>query len=241
MGRVAAILLLALLSACAHEKGPPAADTRIGKGFYHELAPGETLWQLSQRYGISVEAILTANHIEDPRRLPPYARIFVPGAEPLPGDEAPPLADNGPLIRGCALTDAQKQERQQQALREADVRFEWPVRGRITTCFAPENGRAHDGIDIAVPEGTPVRAAEAGKVIYSGVLGAYGNLVVVRHAGPYTSLYAHNERNLAEQGDFVEKGDVIADSGETGNATGPHVHFEIRRARKPDNPILYLP
>jgi len=241
VGRVAALVLLALLFACAHEKGPAPADEHVGKGFYHELGPGETLWQLSQRYGISVETLLQANHIEDPRRLPPRARIFVPGAEPLPGDEAPALADNGPLVRGCALTDEQKQERQEQARREADVAFEWPVRGKITTCFAPENGRAHDGIDIAVPQGTPVRAAEAGKVIYSGTLGAYGNLVVVRHAGPYTSLYAHNERNLTEQGDFVEKGDVIADSGETGNATGPHVHFEIRRARKPDNPILYLP
>ncbi len=115
------------------------------------------------------------------------------------------------------------------------------MRGRVTSCFAPENGRAHDGIDISVPEGTPVRAAEAGEVVYSAPLGAYGNLVVVRHAGPYTSLYAHNDRNLAEPGTFVEKGEVIAEAGTSGNASGPHLHFEIRRERRPDNPFLYLP
>jgi murein DD-endopeptidase MepM/ murein hydrolase activator NlpD len=65
--------------------------------------------------------------------------------------------------------------------------------------------------------------------------------VILRHDQNTTSLYAHNEKNFASPGDVVEKGDVIAESGETGNATGPHVHFEIRRARKPDNPILYLP
>ena len=241
MVRLALALLLALAAACSSTKGPAPEGEHAGKGFYHELARGETLFQLSQRYGVSVDAILRANHVDDPRHLAAGMRIFVPGAQPLPGDEAPPLADVLPLVRGCALTDELKQERQAQAKREADIAFEWPVRGRITTCFAPENGRPHDGIDIAVPEGTPVHAAEAGKVVYSAPLGGYGNLVVVRHAGPYTSLYAHNERNLAEPGDFVEKGDVIAESGETGRATGPHVHFEIRRARKPDNPILYLP
>ena len=162
------------------------------------------------------------------------------GPAPL-GEKAPPPEDMLPLVRGCTPSEALRQQRQELARREADVVFEWPVRGKITTCFAPENGRPHDGIDIAVPEGTPVRASEAGKVVYSARLGAYGNLIVVRHAGLYTSLYAHNEKNLAEAGALVVKGEVIAESGKTGNATGPHLHFEIRRARKPDNPILYLP
>lgn len=241
MGRIALLVLLAFAAACSHSRGPAQPEGRAGKGFYHELARGETLFQLSQRYGVSVEAIQRANRIEDPQRLATGTRIFVPGVAPLPGDEAPPLADVGPLVRGCAPAGEIKQERQEMARREADVAFEWPVRGKVTTCFAPENGRSHDGIDIAVPEGTPVRAAESGRVVYSASLGAYGNLIVLRHSGPYMSLYAHNERNLAAPGDEVEKGDVIAESGESGNATGPHVHFEIRRARKPDNPILYLP
>ncbi len=240
MGRLALVFLLALLAACSGSRGPSAPEALGGKGFYHELARGETVWQLAQRYAIPVETILRANRIDDPHRIAAGTRIFVPGASPLPGDEAPALAET-PLVRGCNLPSELRHERQEEARREADVAFEWPVRGKITTCFAPENGRAHDGIDIAVPEGTPVRAAEAGKVVYSAALGAYGNLIVVRHAGPYTSLYAHNEKNFAAPGDFVEKGDVIAESGESGNATGPHVHFEIRRQRKPDNPILYLP
>jgi murein DD-endopeptidase MepM/ murein hydrolase activator NlpD len=241
VGRLTLSVLLLFAFACSSTKGPSAPDERAGKGFYHELARGETLFQISQRYGVSVDAILRANHVDDPRHLAAGMRIFVPGAQPLPGDEAPPSDEALPLVRGCALSDEIKQERQLQAKQEADIAFEWPVRGTITTCFAPENGRAHDGIDIAVPEGTPVHAAEAGKVVYSAPLGGYGNLVVVRHAGQYTSLYAHNQRNLAAPGDFVEKGDVVAESGATGRATGPHVHFEIRHARKPDNPILYLP
>ena len=86
-----------------------------------------------------------------------------------------------------------------------------------------------------------MRAAEAGKVIYSDRLGAYGNVVVVKHAGRYSSVYAHNRRNLVSQGSFVEKGQEIAVVGATGNATGPHLHFEIRNERRPDDPLLYLP
>ncbi|MCC6641912.1 MAG: peptidoglycan DD-metalloendopeptidase family protein [Deltaproteobacteria bacterium] len=241
MGRLALVCVLAFLAACSGSRGPAAPELRSGAGFYHELARGETIWQIAQRYAIPVEAILRANRIEDPSRLATGARIFVPGVRPLPGDEAPPLVEETPLVRGCDLSGEMRRERQELARREADVAFEWPVRGRITTCFAPENGRPHDGIDIAVPEGTPVRAAESGKVVYSATLGAYGNLIVVRHGGAYTSLYAHNEKNFALPGDVVEKGDVIAEAGESGNASGPHVHFEIRRQRRPDNPILYLP
>lgn len=241
MGRLAAVVLLLAAAACSGSRGPTHVQPPAGRGFYHEMAPGETIWQISQRYGVPVDAILEANRIDDVHQIPTGARIFVPGVDPLPGDEAPFVADTDPPVRGCSPPEALRRERQERALREGSLAFEWPVRGRITTCFAPENGRSHDGIDIAVPGGTPIRASEAGMVIYSATLGAYGNLVVVRHAGPYTSLYAHNEKNLAAKGDTVAKGDVIAESGTSGNATGPHVHFEIRRVRKPDNPNLYLP
>jgi murein DD-endopeptidase MepM/ murein hydrolase activator NlpD len=229
---LAALLVVASLAACAGDRGPAPVAPR---GVHHELQRGETVYRLSRRYGVSVETILEANGIEDPQRIAVGTRLFIPGVDgPLESESEPE-----PLVRGCSPPDAVRRERQAEALQE-DLRFEWPLRGRITTCFAPDE-RMHDGIDIAVTKGTAVRAAESGKVVYSSRLGAYGNLVVLRHGGAYTSLYAHNLVNLVDAGDAVVRGDVIAEVGDSGNATGPHLHFEIRRERRPDNPMLYLP
>lgn len=227
---------LAVVAACSSEQGPKPPPPEPPRGVYHELQRGETVYQLSRRYGVAVVDILNANAVEDPQRIPVGTRLFIPGVDgPLQVVEEAPQ-----LVRGCSPPEDVRRERQAEALQE-DVRFEWPLRGVITTCFAPLNGRSHDGIDVSVPEGTPVRAAEAGRVVFSAKLGAYGNLVVLRHAGAYTSLYAHNLVNLVDAGDAVEQGDVIAEVGDTGNATGPHLHFEIRNHRRPDNPMLYLP
>lgn len=245
--RLAPVLLLvagiAAVGACSGSRGPEAPDLEeVGEGVFHPLGRGETLWELSQRYGVPLERLLRANRIEDPRRLAVGTRIFVPGAERvLAASDRPRIAPLEPVPRGCDVDDDVRVGRQARARSEGAVAFEWPLRGRITTCFAPIDGRPHDGIDIAVPFGTPVRAAERGRVIFADALGAYGNLVVVQHGGAYTSLYAHNARNLAQPGDEVAKGQVIAEAGDSGNATGSHLHFEIRVERRPDNPILYLP
>jgi len=86
-----------------------------------------------------------------------------------------------------------------------------------------------------------VRAAESGRVIHSGVLGAYGNAVIVRHSEAYSTVYAHNRRLRVGRGAWVEKGDLIAEVGSTGRSTGPHLHFEVRRGKSPQDPMLYLP
>ena len=78
-------------------------------------------------------------------------------------------------------------------------------------------------------------------MIHSGVLGDYGRVVIVKHAGRYSTVYAHNHKNRVREGQFVEKGQVIAEVGTTGNASGPHLHFELRRGAKPLDPLLYLP
>ena len=84
-------------------------------------------------------------------------------------------------------------------------------------------------------------ASEAGRVTHSGWLGDYGRVVIVKHARGYSSVYAHNRRNRVAKGQFVEKGDVIAEVGSSGNASGPHLHFEIRRERRAQDPLRYLP
>jgi murein DD-endopeptidase MepM/ murein hydrolase activator NlpD len=119
-------------------------------------------------------------------------------------------------------------------------RLGWPVSGPVTSGFGPRWGRMHEGIDIAVPEGTPVRAAAAGTVIYAGWLGGYGNLVVVDHGGGLSTAYAHNSSFAASVGQSVAAGEVVAYSGNTGNSSGPHVHFEVRVGGSAVDPLAYL-
>jgi murein DD-endopeptidase MepM/ murein hydrolase activator NlpD len=111
----------------------------------------------------------------------------------------------------------------------------------VSSGFGWRGESRHEGIDIRAKRGTPVRAAEAGRVVYSGKLADYGQVVILKHAGHYSTVYAHNERNHVQKGQFVEQGDVIAKVGSTGNATAPHVHFELRRDRVAQDPLGYLP
>jgi len=111
-----------------------------------------------------------------------------------------------------------------------------PVKGRISSTVGlrqdPINGdvRMHNGIDIAIPEGTPVRPVASGRVAYSGLQPGYGNMVIVQHADGMISIYAHHHRNMVKSGDRVTRETVIALSGSTGHSTGPHLHFEAWQA-----------
>jgi murein DD-endopeptidase MepM/ murein hydrolase activator NlpD len=120
--------------------------------------------------------------------------------------------------------------------------FRWPVRGRIVTGFGPKtNGQQNDGINLSVPEGTPVKAAEDGVVAYAGnELKGYGNLVLVRHPGGYVTAYAHARELMVKRGDPIKRGQVIAKSGQTGSVSSPQLHFEIRKGAAPVNPMQYL-
>lgn len=120
--------------------------------------------------------------------------------------------------------------------------FRWPVRGRIISSFgATPSGQRNDGINLAVPEGTSVKAAEAGTVIYAGnELEGYGNLVLIRHADEWVSAYAHNSEIKVKRGDKISRGQTIASAGMSGTVSSPQVHFELRKKAKPVNPLDYL-
>ncbi|MCS7214559.1 MAG: M23 family metallopeptidase [Thermodesulfovibrio sp.] len=121
-----------------------------------------------------------------------------------------------------------------------------PVSGKITSYFGlrtdPIDGklRHHNGIDIAVPEGTEIKSIFSGKVVYSGYSETYGNCVIVEHDNGLQTVYAHNSKNLVKKGDRVSPDTVIALSGSTGRTTGPHLHFEVRKDGKPLNPLIAL-
>jgi murein DD-endopeptidase MepM/ murein hydrolase activator NlpD len=116
------------------------------------------------------------------------------------------------------------------------------VKGRIIANFgARPNGVQNDGINLAVPAGTPVHAADDGVVAYAGnELKGYGNLVLIRHANGYVSAYANASELLVKRGDTVKRGQVIANAGQTGNVTSPQLHFEIRKGSVPVDPTKYL-
>ncbi|QOZ09475.1 LysM peptidoglycan-binding domain-containing M23 family metallopeptidase [Bradyrhizobium sp. CCBAU 51765] len=120
--------------------------------------------------------------------------------------------------------------------------FRWPVRGKVVTSYgAKTNGKANDGINLAVPEGTPVKAAEDGVVAYSGnELKGYGNLVLVRHSNGYVTAYAHASELLVKRGDTIKRGQVIAKSGQSGEVASPQLHFEIRKGSSPVDPLQFL-
>lgn len=119
--------------------------------------------------------------------------------------------------------------------------FIWPVTGPITSPFGPRWGSFHPGIDIGVPEGTPIHAAAAGTVIYCGWETGYGNLVVIDHHNGLATAYAHQSRIAVSCNEDVSQGQVIGYSGCTGYCTGPHVHFEVRVNGTPVDPLGYLP
>jgi len=124
--------------------------------------------------------------------------------------------------------------------------FKWPIHGRISSKFGMrihpirKVWSMHTGIDIAARRGRLIRAAYSGKVIKSGWMGGYGKIVIIKHRNGYQTRYAHCSKLLVKKGQYVKVGQKIAKIGATGSATGPHVHFEVRKNGKPVNPIKYL-
>ncbi|MEH6726997.1 MAG: peptidoglycan DD-metalloendopeptidase family protein [Hyphomicrobiales bacterium] len=134
---------------------------------------------------------------------------------------------------------------QQQAVKQpaaGSLSFRWPVRGRVISTFGDKtNGERNDGINLAVPDGTPVKAAEDGVVIYSGnELKSYGNLVLVRHSDGWVTAYAHNRALSVNRGDQVRRGQEIAQAGATGSVSSPQLRFELRKGSTPVNPLDHL-
>jgi murein DD-endopeptidase MepM/ murein hydrolase activator NlpD len=156
--------------------------------------------------------------------------------EPIPGSDqsaaattTPPAASTGQQVaEGAPIAGAPG--------------MRWPVRGKIISGFGPKaNGLKNEGINIAVPEGTSIRAAADGVVAYSGnELKGYGNLVLIRHEDGYVTAYAHGSELFVKRGDTVKRGDVIAKAGQTGSVSSPQLHFEVRKGAVALDPMKFL-
>ena len=240
----------------------PAGNGQI----VHTVAPGETLMMLSRQYKKTLSEIARANNIAPQTMVKVGDRIVIPGVRAQQTAFAPAAAAPQPVAtqRPAALAPATKVasadsapipaaraiapvNEETAALKPEPVpnsmpTFRWPVRGRVIAGFGPKpTGQQNDGINVSVPEGTPIRAAEDGVVAYAGnELKTYGNLVLIRHSNGYVTAYAHASEILVKRDEPVKRGQVIAKSGQTGNVSSPQVHFEIRKGSSPVDPTPHL-
>lgn len=194
-------------------KQPPRAPAAAPRGV-HVVEPGETVFSIAFRHGLSQQQLVAWNRLGNGELIFPGQRLRLTAP---PRAAAPQIAQPMPAID-----------------------WEWPARGRVNSGFGGA-GVAGKGIDIAGKHGDPVFAAAAGKVVYSGSgLRGYGKLIIIKHNTALLSAYGYNNTLLVNEGDQVRAGQRIAGMG-AGPGQDPALHFEIRVAGKPVNPLGYLP
>lgn len=255
---------VAMLPQTPKLKEPQAASTTAatsaateGRAGNYTVVAGDTLFGIAKKTGASAEAIKSANglsggflQIGQVLKIPTAAGAQVASSKV---DPEPTLQANAPRAEVTAepaayTPPASKQKLVEQvALNPSEEapdstgvgRMRWPVRGRVISGFG--GSRGNDGIDIAVPEGTPVKAAENGVVIYAGDgLKEFGNTVLVRHEDGLVTVYGHASEIKVARGDTVRRGQEIARSGMSGSAETPQLHFEVREESAPVDPTKFL-
>jgi murein DD-endopeptidase MepM/ murein hydrolase activator NlpD len=199
-------------------------------GSWYVVSRGESLDTIAKRAGVPAEDILEINGLARAEEVKPGKLIFVLVPPPAPPD---------PALQPASLAVAPS------ANDLGSGRLRWPlanVPAFIGSPFGSRDGRAHEGIDLPAPTGTPVMAAADGEVVYAGNgIRGYGNLVVLQHEGDLLTVYAHNSALHVSAGQAVRAGERIAQVGQTGRASGPHLHFEVRQGQIPRDPVPYLP
>jgi lipoprotein NlpD len=228
--RLSFSIVAIVLTAGCHPSRPEPMHAERPAGRWHVVAAGETLETIAKSADVPMADLMEINGLSDPSVVRPGRVIFVlasPGQAP-----SAPAHDDGASLPSLAIGAGQTPLR-------------WPLApGRIVvgSPFGTREGRPHEGIDLPAPVGTPVFAAADGRVAYAGNgIRGYGNMVVVRHGGDLLTVYAHNSVLLVAPGQPVRSGDRIALVGQSGHATGPHLHFEERAGQIPRNPMSFLP
>ena len=234
---------------------------RIPGGRYHLVRSGQTGIAIARAYGVQWSNIVAANDLDEPYILRTGQRILIPGDAAMPsaaeraaafqldiddiltGGE-PAIAENQAPVRPVATARrVLPATAAVVAPSSSPGRFIWPVEGRVVSRFgAGASGERNNGIKIAAPIETPVKAAADGTVAYVGDgIAALGGLIIVRHGENWTSVYGHASKLMVQRGQAVKKGQTIALSGDTGFADRPELHFELRKGRTPVDPASQLP
>lgn len=229
----------------------------------HAVARGECLWNIAKKYHVRMETIIAMNDLPSARYLRPGQILEIPDTDGTyvtikRGDtvsgickkyeiEMTDLVNANPGVDVEALQLDQRLFVPGMGALNQVFRLQWPVHGRISGRygyrFHPVFHRRmmHTGLDIAAPRGTPIRAAQSGRVKSAGWRGGLGKAVVVEHPNGYETVYGHCDKILVKKGQTVKKGEQIAKVGSTGISTGPHVHFEVKKNGRRMNPerVLY--
>lgn len=229
-GMINIFIFCLLLSACSSNSTVYAPVTEIGmiepvpQTGIHRVAKGETLYGVAWRYGLDYRYLAVRNQISPPYAIQVGQVIYLRGHRSISSTAVPTIATSLVAMKSGSRADT------------SQVRFRWPATGAVMTAFSS----SHKGINIAGRLGDPVYAAAAGRVVYCGDgLRGYGNLIIVKHNSLYLSAYAHNRTLYVKEGEWVRQGQKIA---EMGGRNGDYImlHFEIRRAGKPINPLSLL-
>jgi murein DD-endopeptidase MepM/ murein hydrolase activator NlpD len=235
---IGAAAVALLVGACAERR----SDEGALRGLWVRLLPGDTLGALAARFHVSVEDLAALNAIPDADHVQAGTELFIPEAGTHPRGGAH-RAKPRPAPTGIAALPALI-GRGSSATTPGSIHLhlDWPVAATISSPFGERDGRPHDGVDLAVADGTPVRAAAAGQVVYAGDrLRGYGRMVVLRHDDHLVTIYGHNQKLLVAEGAAVAAGQVISLSGHSGRATAPHLHFEVRADGVALDPERLLP
>lgn len=235
------------------------AGTATNAGGVYAVSSGDTLTKIARMHGVSVDALKAANNLTG-SNIRIGQTLSIPGAEAGSLDttrtasvsrESAPRSYTPPTsaapVSGTALQDSVADKTRADTASVAPAatgieKFRWPARGQVITGFGKnEDGKRNDGIDISMPTGTPIKAAENGVVIYSGDgLKEYGKTVLIRHDDGLVTVYAHANDLHVKRGDKIARGQVIASSGMSGVAKTPRLHFEVRKSATPVDPMGYL-
>ncbi len=222
--------VLLLVGGCARQRiAVDKSPLPERKGVYHVVERHQTLYRICKTYGVDMNEVASLNGLADPGKIQAGQRIFIPGAKQV--------LKVGIYVEDVARESFDKEKGKPSGM----LNFMWPVEGPCAESFEETERRKHLGIDITSPLGTLIRASGPGVVLYSGnAIRGYGNVIILRHSEEFVTVYAHNQSNFVEEGMRVEKAQVIGKVGQTGRASGPHLHFEIRKNNKAIDPVPLL-
>jgi lipoprotein NlpD len=244
---VAAVPLL--FSACATTHVPSKTgvlETHVEPDqavITHPVGKGQTLYRIARAYGLTVEELMDANRIDDPRDLKAGELLYVPGAHERKKVEEFDAPEPEPRPRApTASASSEPEKKQPKTVRvgKGSGVLAWPLRGVLYARFGKKGKEPHDGVDLAAPAGQPVKVAAPGTVLFAGEQKGYGLIVIVEHDGGLITLYAHNRDLRVKTGQKVREGQVVATVGDSGRTSGPHLHFEVRKDGVPVDPLDYL-
>jgi len=228
-------------------------ELRIPAVRYHDVSAGETMHAIAREHQVSLSALVRENRVAPPYTIRVGQRLRLPaptaGAKPVPAPPPGQVADRStnaaprPATKPRATSTARRQAANiPKPPQRSGSRFAWPAEGRVIARFGRQKSGLHnDGINIALPAGAPIKAAESGVVVYAGnEVRGFGNLILLRHDGGWVSAYGHNETILVDVGDVVRRGQKMATAGQSGGVDRTQLHFELRRGRQAVDPIRYL-